>query len=160
MGYSEIGSSSWGYGAPFQETLRTILNLELLYVLCHPSEILHLPCCPTCHLYAHCLFPSYFRKTFPPQWWKHITMKWAAMDNLLSPLFRKEITMFQDLFVLYPLLFLFLPSFFFKTFNCTWEPWNLILIHKALFLHRSLIILHFLKEIVYVLEVYTNMLVL
>ena len=60
-------------------------------------------CCLTCHLYAHCLFPSYFRKTFLPQWWKHITMKWIATDNLLTPLFRKEVTMFQDLFVLYHL---------------------------------------------------------
>ena len=60
-------------------------------------------CCLTCHLYAHCLFPSYFRKTFLPQWWKHITMKWIATDNLLTPLFRKEVTMFQDLFVLYRL---------------------------------------------------------
>lgn len=101
MGSSEIVASSWGCGAPFQETSRTILNLELLYILCHPSEILYLSLLPDSHLYAHCLFPSYFRKIFLPQWWKHITMKWAAMESLLTPLFRKEVTVFQDLFVLY-----------------------------------------------------------
>lgn len=101
MGYSEIVASSWGYGIPFQETLRTILNLECLSILCHPSEILHLPCCFSRHLYAHCLFLSYFRNTFLPQWWKHITMKWLAMNNLIMPLFRKEVTMPEDVFVLY-----------------------------------------------------------
>lgn len=60
-------------------------------------------CCLTSHLYAHCLFPSYFRNIFLPQWWKHMTMKRVAMDSFIISLFRKEVTMFQDLVVLYPL---------------------------------------------------------
>lgn len=71
MGYSEIVSSSWGCGT-FQETLRTILNLELLYILCHPSEIGTFPCNPSSHLYIHRLWSSYFRQMSLPQWWKHI----------------------------------------------------------------------------------------
>lgn len=61
------------------------------------------PRCLTSHLYIHCLFSRYFRNIFLPQWWKHITMKWVAMDSLTISLFRKEVTMFQDLFVVHPL---------------------------------------------------------
>jgi hypothetical protein len=101
--------------------LRTILNLELLSILCHPSEILHLPCCLPSHLYDHCLFLSYFRKAFLPQWWKHITMKLLVMDNLITPLFRKEVTMLQDLFVLYPLSF----YLFRNNLKLFWNPFSI-----------------------------------
>lgn len=91
MGYSEIVSSSWGYGAPLQEARLTILNLQLLSILWHPSEMLHLPSCLASHLCTHCLLLSYFRKALLPQWW-------LAMDHLPTPLFPKEIPRLQGLF--------------------------------------------------------------
>lgn len=47
-------------------------------------------------------FPAILGRPFLLRWWKHITMKWVAMDNLLTPLFRKDHYVSRS-FVLYPL---------------------------------------------------------
>lgn len=95
MGYSEIVSSSRGYGPPLQEARLTILNLQLLSVLWHPSAMLHRPSCLASRSCTHCLLLSYFRKAFLPQ-------QWLAMDHLPTPLFPREVPMLRALFRLFP----------------------------------------------------------